>query len=96
MTHAISLEPVEMTAATMDELEDKGLIIRLCPGRHRLPAKPGDGERQVTSASARNRVNRGGSFYRAARFARSAYRSASTPEFRDYDVGVRPSRSLEP
>lgn len=42
MPSIISLTPVEMTAELMQELEDKGLIIRLCPNHHELPVKPGE------------------------------------------------------
>jgi formylglycine-generating enzyme required for sulfatase activity len=42
------------------------------------------------------RVNRGGSFGSAASGARSAYRNASTPENRDRDLGLRPSRGITP
>jgi hypothetical protein len=38
----IYLRPVEMTGRVMDELEKKGLITRLCPGRHELGAGPGE------------------------------------------------------
>jgi serine/threonine protein kinase/formylglycine-generating enzyme required for sulfatase activity len=40
------------------------------------------------------RVNRGGSFNDAASDARSAYRFTYTPEYRDGNLGLRPSRAL--
>ncbi len=42
MNTIINLEPVEMTPSVMKKLEDKGLIIRLCPNNHELPAKVGE------------------------------------------------------
>ena len=42
MMKKITFEPVEMTAAVMQDLEDRGLIIRLCPNHHELDAKPGE------------------------------------------------------
>ena len=42
MSKTIRLEPVEMTPAVMQRLEDKGLIIRLCPNHHELPAAEGE------------------------------------------------------
>jgi hypothetical protein len=38
----INLKPVEMTAQIMDELENKGLIMRLCPKHDELDAAPGE------------------------------------------------------
>ena len=38
---AIRLEPVRMTGPVMQSLEDRGLIIRLGPGRHRPAASAG-------------------------------------------------------
>jgi len=42
MPRQIVLEPVDPTPALMDKLQQSGLIIRLCPGAHELPAKPGE------------------------------------------------------
>jgi hypothetical protein len=41
MIHKIQLRPVEMTTDLMADLEDRKLIIRLSPGHHDIPAKPG-------------------------------------------------------
>lgn len=41
MSDRIKLNPVEMTVETMKMLEDRGLIIRLCPDRHRLNIERG-------------------------------------------------------
>lgn len=41
MKSTIRLRPVEMTPAVMQDLEDRGLIIRLCPNHHELPVRPG-------------------------------------------------------
>ena len=41
-----------------------------------------------------NRVSRGGGFYAAASYARSAFRLNFTPEYRDDSLGLRPSRAL--
>jgi len=35
------MKPVEMTPEVMDDLERRNLILRLCPGHHELPSKPG-------------------------------------------------------
>lgn len=40
--NTIELIPIDMTEDVMQMLEDKGLIIRLYPGRHRLNVKKGD------------------------------------------------------
>jgi len=42
MSHIITLHPVEMSPSVMKDLESRGLIIRLCPRNHELPAKPGE------------------------------------------------------
>ena len=42
MSKTIRLKPVEMTPDAMQMLEDKGLIIRLCPNHHELPATEGE------------------------------------------------------
>lgn len=42
MTTRISLKPIEMTDDVMQDLEDRNLIIRLCPNHHELPAQPGE------------------------------------------------------
>lgn len=41
MTQRITLRPVEMTPDLMQSLEDRGLIIRLCPDHHALPVSRG-------------------------------------------------------
>lgn len=38
----IDLTPVEMTSAVMADLEKKRLILRLCPGNHKLDPSPGE------------------------------------------------------
>jgi hypothetical protein len=38
----ISLQPVKMSEQIMDDLEKRGLIIRLCPGHDELEAPPGE------------------------------------------------------
>jgi hypothetical protein len=42
LTERITLAPVEMTQDVMQDLEHRGLIIRLCPDHHVLPARPGE------------------------------------------------------
>ncbi|GAH39791.1 unnamed protein product [marine sediment metagenome] len=42
MSIPIDLKPVEMTPDVMKRLERAGLIIRLSPRNHELPAKPGE------------------------------------------------------
>jgi len=41
MIQTIRLPPVDMSPAVMRRLEEAGLIIRLCPNHHDLPAAPG-------------------------------------------------------
>jgi len=42
MGGTIELAPIDMTPGAMQELEERGLIIRLAPRRHELPAAPGE------------------------------------------------------
>jgi hypothetical protein len=42
VTERLLLRSVEMTAEVMRGLEDRGLIIRLCPDHHELPAQRGE------------------------------------------------------
>ena len=42
MSKPIRLKPVDMTPDVMRMLEDKGLIIRLCPNHHELAAAEGE------------------------------------------------------
>lgn len=42
MTKQILLTPVEMTESVMQDLEDRSLIIRLCPNHHELPVQQGE------------------------------------------------------
>jgi hypothetical protein len=42
MSHIITLHSVEMSPSVMEDLEKRGLIIRLCPRNHELPARPGE------------------------------------------------------
>lgn len=39
---ALELSPVEMTPGVMQDLEARGLIIRLCPNHHELPVDRGE------------------------------------------------------
>ncbi len=50
----------------------------------------------VGPSTGSSRVRRGGYWYADARYCRSAFRSATTPGDRDYDLGLRLVRSLEP
>ncbi|MFB3883401.1 MAG: hypothetical protein ACE149_19210 [Armatimonadota bacterium] len=52
MSKAIALKPVEMTPELMEELEQRGLIIRLAPGRHELPAAVGENRWEAIYRSA--------------------------------------------
>ncbi len=62
-------------------------------GSYELPVRPGDGERQAPPDAPH--VFRGGGFRANAVHARSADRySLYTPEYRGYDVGMRPARRL--
>ena len=40
MRTRITVQPVDMTPEVMQRLEERGLIIRLCPNHHELPAAP--------------------------------------------------------
>lgn len=42
MSNTIQLEPIDFTSEVADNLEHSGLIIRLAPRRHELPAAPGE------------------------------------------------------
>lgn len=42
MEKRLALKPVEMTPKLMQDLEDRHLIIRLCPNHHELPARAGE------------------------------------------------------
>lgn len=42
MKKKVMLKPIEMTVETMQDLEDRHLIIRLCPNHHVLPVQPGE------------------------------------------------------
>jgi hypothetical protein len=42
MDSTIELAPTDMTSSVMRGLEERGLIIRLAPRRHELPAAPGE------------------------------------------------------
>lgn len=44
MSDIIDLIPQEMTGEVMADLEKRGLIIRLCPGNHRLDVARGEGK----------------------------------------------------
>jgi len=57
-----------------------------------VPVRPGDGERQASGA--RGRVSRGGCLSLVALYARSSYRSNSTPEGHNFNLGVRPARAV--
>lgn len=39
---SLELRPAEMTESVMKDLEERGLIIRLCPNHDALPAAPGE------------------------------------------------------
>ena len=47
----------------------------------------------VGASSGSERVLRGGSWYSAAQYVRSAYRHGSTPTYRSYDLGFRVARN---
>ena len=48
----IALKPVQMTPQVMEKLENLGLIIRLCPGRHELKTPDGRTENICLYASS--------------------------------------------
>lgn len=52
MSKDLVLKPVEMTPAAMQMLEDKGLIIRLCPGHHELSPAPDETRVETLYASS--------------------------------------------
>ena len=47
----LTLNPLEMTPAVMQSLEDKGLIIRLCPGHHSAVTRHNESGNAVIYAS---------------------------------------------
>lgn len=49
----------------------------------------------LSSVGAGNRVYRGGSWIVGAQYARSAFRSGSPPDYRDFNLGFRPARDLK-
>ena len=61
-------------------------------GDYGRDVEPGNGLRKV--AGAPHRVDRGGSFHFSAAYARSARRFDGQPEFRSFDLGVRPARAV--
>jgi serine/threonine protein kinase/formylglycine-generating enzyme required for sulfatase activity len=72
-----------------------GNVWELCRegfGRYELPVRAGDGERQ--GIVAKSRMIRGGSFHSSASETRSGARNDVTPEYRDFNIGFRPSRKL--
>ena len=74
-----------------------GNVWELCRegyGRYDRPVRAGDGERQ--GCEARSRMIRGGSFHANASVAHSAGRKDVTPEYRDFNIGLRPARALDP
>ncbi|MGZ4386440.1 MAG: hypothetical protein ACXVZO_05895, partial [Gaiellaceae bacterium] len=42
MIGPVRLEPVPMSVALLEDLERRGLILRLAPGHHRLPVADGE------------------------------------------------------
>ena len=55
MGETIMLKPIEMTPAAMRDLEQRGLIIRLAPGCHELPAAPGESRwKEIYSSAERH------------------------------------------
>ena len=57
------------------------------------PVKQGDGERQTPDTGLR--VTRNGDFMSKAAYARSAFRDKLAPDYRYFNLGVRPARVLE-
>jgi formylglycine-generating enzyme required for sulfatase activity len=60
-----------------------------------LPAQPDSGERIIDARAADSRVLRGGGYYTAPVFARSAYRWRAMPHGKFEDVGLRAARALD-
>jgi formylglycine-generating enzyme required for sulfatase activity len=77
-----------------------GNILEWCrdPVAHyEVPTLPGDGLRQDDSNRYRDdRVTRGGSYIRPAFYCRSAWRYGISQNSRQSDLGVRPSRTIDP
>jgi formylglycine-generating enzyme required for sulfatase activity/serine/threonine protein kinase len=74
-----------------------GNVWELCRdgyARYDRRVRPGDGERQ--DCDMRSRMIRGGSFHANASVAHSAGRKDVTPEYRDFNIGLRPARGLDP
>ena len=63
-------------------------------GPYDLPVSPGDGARMVPNGTQYN--FRGGCFQYGISVSRSSFRGSNLPDDRDYDLGVRPARPLDP
>jgi formylglycine-generating enzyme required for sulfatase activity/serine/threonine protein kinase len=88
--------PVGQFRANLFGLHDvHGNLWEWCRDAHagyRVPARPGDGEREDSSKA--DRVLRGGAFNYPPTDARSAVRRTSTPDATDFTLGLRPARSV--
>jgi serine/threonine protein kinase/formylglycine-generating enzyme required for sulfatase activity len=74
-----------------------GNVWELCRdayGEYDAPVRPGDGERQ-TKAPVSHMI-RGASFFAASSSARSAKRNDVSPDYKDFNLGIRPARMITP
>ncbi len=61
-------------------------------GSYKLPVKTGDGERLADDPTVK--VDRNGDYMSKASYSRSAFRDKLTPDYRYFNLGVRPTRML--
>jgi len=62
-------------------------------GSYNLPERPGDGWRTL---ERRYPPIRGGSYFHTSTYGRSAARLDVTPDYHDFNLGLRPSRRISP
>ena len=76
-----------------------GNVLEWCAdwhGSYELPVRTGDGLRDVPSEGQGHRVARGGAFSSNASAARSSYRDRNTPDHKNFNLGFRAARPLQP
>jgi len=85
--------PVGSLASNAFGLHDvHGNVWEWCRDAHR--GYPSEAAIDPVAQGAGDRVPRGGSWGHVAAYARAAFRYPTAPSFRNYDLGVRPARSV--